>query len=69
MAASEQDAGTRAPRFVGRHTHLFARGLVELSPGASVNVFGELRPRQGLERPALAVDDEHRERTGRATLW
>ena len=35
-AAPEQDAGTRAPRFVRRHTHLLAHRSVELSAEASI---------------------------------
>src|SRR5262249_6679511 len=43
-AAPEQDAGTRAPRFIGRHTYLLASGSVELSPAAGYNVIDELCP-------------------------
>src|SRR6266511_467453 len=49
-AAPEQDAGTRAPRFVGRHTYLLARVSLELSPAAWVKRNRRALPRQGLER-------------------
>src|SRR5512133_1368164 len=48
-AAPEQDAGTRAPRFVGRHMYLLARGPVGLSPAAWVQRNRRALPRHLLE--------------------
>src|SRR6266576_1443828 len=48
-AAPEQDAGTRAPRFVGSHTYLLPRASLKLSPAAGVQRNRPALPRQGLE--------------------
>src|SRR5262245_29657865 len=53
-AAPEQDAGTRAPRFVGRHhAPPPPRGSVELSPAAWEQPNRRAPPRQGLGPSSL----------------
>src|SRR6266487_3816470 len=65
-AAPEQHAGTRAPRFVRRHTHLLAHGSVELAQRPGYNVIDELclGPRAIQLSPAGA---ERGKCTGRST--
>src|SRR5436190_12981967 len=53
--APEQDAGTRAPRFVGRQRHLLSRESAELSPAAWVQRNRRALPRQALGRAGRAA--------------